>query len=122
MDYAKVSMYKMNSNKVYGNGRALSVRLFLCFVFIWVSGCATESHKAVVSEKAESYGSAYSGSRASMIVGRFQNQSSYMQGLFSSNIDRLGNQAETILIKLLNNTNAVASLIHAIKTRVLKTL
>ncbi len=40
-----------------------------------------------------------------MVVGNFQNRSSYMQGLFSSNSDRLGNQAKTILKTHLQQTN-----------------
>lgn len=70
-----------------------------------VSGCATESHRAIASEKVESYGTTYNGPRAAMVVGNFQNRSSYMQGLFSSNTDRLGNQAKTILKTHLQQTN-----------------
>jgi Uncharacterized protein involved in formation of curli polymers len=40
-----------------------------------------------------------------MVVGNFQNRSSYMQGLFSSNSDRLGSQAKTILKTHLQQTN-----------------
>jgi len=40
-----------------------------------------------------------------MVVGSFQNRSSYMQGLFSSNTDNLGNQAKTILKTHLQQTN-----------------
>jgi len=72
---------------------------------VGVSGCATESHRAIASEKVESYGTTYNGPRAAMVVGNFQNRSSYMQGLFSSNTDRLGNQAKTILKTHLQQTN-----------------
>ena len=40
-----------------------------------------------------------------MVVGNFQNRSSYMQGLFSSGTDRLGSQAKTILKTHLQQTN-----------------
>ena len=72
---------------------------------VGLSGCATESHRAIASEKVESFGISYNGPRTTMVVGNFQNRSSYMQGLFSSNLDRLGNQAKTILKTHLQQTN-----------------
>jgi len=77
----------------------------LLLAAIGLAGCATETHRIVASEKVESYGTAYNGPRATMVVGNFQNRSSYMQGLFSSNSDRLGNQAKTILKTHLQQTN-----------------
>lgn len=74
-------------------------------VLTGLSGCATESHRLVDSEKVESYGTPYNGPRAAMVVGNFQNRSSYLQGLFSSNSDRLGSQAKTILKTHLQQTN-----------------
>jgi len=89
---------------------SMYIKFGLGFIFslttlLALSGCATESHRLVVSEKVESAGSAYHGLRAVMVVGNFQNRSSYMQGLFSSNTDRLGNQAKTILKTHLQQTN-----------------
>lgn len=74
-------------------------------VLAGLTGCATESHRIVTSDKVESYGVSYSGLKTTMVVGNFQNRSSYMQGLFSSNSDRLGSQAETILKTHLQQTN-----------------
>ncbi len=70
-----------------------------------VTGCATESHRAVEPQKVQSYRSNYTGERSTLVVGNFQNRSNYMQGLFSSNTDRLGNQAKTILKTHLQQTN-----------------
>ncbi len=81
------------------------LNLLLIATLVTLSGCATESHRKVVSEKVESYGSTYNGPRATIVVGNFQNRSNYMQGLFSSNNDRLGNQAKTILKTHLQQTN-----------------
>lgn len=67
--------------------------------------CATESHHAVVPEKVESYRSNYTGERTTLVVGNFQNRSNYMNGLFSSDVDQLGNQAKTILKTHLQQTN-----------------
>ena len=47
----------------------------------------------------------YSGLRAPIAVGKFDNRSSYMRGIFSDGVDRLGGQAKTILITHLQQTN-----------------
>jgi curli biogenesis system outer membrane secretion channel CsgG len=59
----------------------------------------------VASEKVASYGVAYNGPRATLAVGNFENRSSYMRGLFTTDTDRLGNQAKTILKTHLQQTN-----------------
>jgi curli biogenesis system outer membrane secretion channel CsgG len=71
-----------------------------------LSGCATESHQALVIEKpaAAATASAYTGQRAPIAVGKFDNRSDYLRGLFSDNVDRLGGQAKTILIADLQQT------------------
>ncbi len=71
-----------------------------------LAGCATESHRKLEVTKVESYGTVYNKTdRTSVIVGDFQNRSNYLRGLFSSNTDRLGNQAKTILKTHLQQSN-----------------
>lgn len=70
-----------------------------------VGGCATESSKALPVAKVESASVAYSGVRYPMAVGKFDNRSSYMRGIFSDGVDRLGGQAKTTLITHLQQTN-----------------
>ena len=67
-------------------------------------GCATESHQAVQPEKPASAAVAYVGPRSPVAVGKFDNRSTYMRGLFSDGVDRLGGQAKTILIGHLQQT------------------
>lgn len=70
------------------------------------SGCATESSQAlVVPQVATASQTSYSGPRSPISVGKFDNRSSYMRGVFSDNVDRLGSQAKTILITHLQQTN-----------------
>jgi len=95
-------MYRLKSNSLSDNWFSVVVLLLVVFGIV---GCATESHRMVVSEKVESYGVAYNGPKTTMVVGNFQNRSSYMQGLFSSGSDKLGNQAKTILKTHLQQTN-----------------
>ena len=71
-----------------------------------LTGCATESHQAMAIEKSASAATAptYSGPKSSLAVGKFDNRSSYLRGLFSDGVDRLGGQAKTILIGHLQQT------------------
>ncbi|CAN7979036.1 unnamed protein product, partial [Ixodes persulcatus] len=70
-----------------------------------VAGCATESNRAMPVEQVASANVAYSGVRVPIAVGKFDNRSSYMRGIFSDGVDRLGGQAKTILITHLQQTN-----------------
>lgn len=77
----------------------------LVLTLLITSGCATQSHRKVEIEPVKTFNTAYSGPKTTMVVGAFPNRSNYMQGLFSSNTDRLGNQAKTILKTHLQQTN-----------------
>jgi curli biogenesis system outer membrane secretion channel CsgG len=60
-------------------------------------GCATETHRTMTPQTVAMHGTAYSGPVYTLVVGKFQNRSTYMQGIFSEGPDQLGNQAKTIL-------------------------
>jgi len=70
-----------------------------------VSACATESSRTVAITKVESAVRPFAGVRAPIAVGKFDNRSSYMRGIFSDGPDRLGSQAKTLLITHLQQTN-----------------
>lgn len=68
-------------------------------------GCAhQEESKTVAIQKVESAGQTYSGTRTPISVGKFDNRSSFMRGVFSDNVDRLGGQAQTILVTHLQQS------------------
>jgi len=71
-----------------------------------LASCATESHQGLAVEKSAAAVSApsYAGPKHALAVGKFDNRSSYLRGLFSDNVDRLGGQAKTILIGHLQQT------------------
>src|SRR5436309_12364520 len=71
---------------------------------VCVAGCATESHKTLQPERVTSAGKAYEGPKTTLMVGKFDNRSSYMRGLFSDGVDRLGGQGKGILITHLQQT------------------
>ena len=79
--------------------------LLSSMIAVTLIGCATETHQALVVDKVNSASSIYTGVRSSLVVGKFENRSSFMRGIFSDGVDRLGGQAKTILIAHLQQTN-----------------
>jgi curli biogenesis system outer membrane secretion channel CsgG len=72
---------------------------------LMISGCATESSQALSVQQTQAATRAYTGVRAPIAVGKFDNRSSYLRGVFSDGVDRLGSQAKTILVGHLQQTN-----------------
>ncbi|MFK7891990.1 MAG: CsgG/HfaB family protein [Granulosicoccus sp.] len=71
-----------------------------------IGGCATtESSRTIEAQTVQTYNTNYSGPRYALVIGNFQNRSSYQRGLFSDGTDRLGSQAKTILKTHLQQTN-----------------
>jgi curli biogenesis system outer membrane secretion channel CsgG len=69
-----------------------------------ISGCATESSRSLQVEKVQAAATSYSGTRLPMSVGKFDNRSSFMRGVFSDGVDRLGSQAKTTLVSHLQQS------------------
>lgn len=69
-----------------------------------MAGCATEHSQSVAVPTVASAGTTYQGVRSPISVGKFDNRSDYLRGVFSDGVDRLGGQAKTILISHLQQT------------------
>ncbi len=68
-------------------------------------GCAhQEESRTLAIPKVESAAQPYSGPRTPISVGKFDNKSSFMRGVFSDNVDRLGSQAQTVLVTHLQQS------------------
>jgi curli biogenesis system outer membrane secretion channel CsgG len=82
-------------------------KLTLCFaITAAMSGCATvETSKSITPQKVQVAAVPYAGVRIPVSVGKFENKSPFMRGIFSDGVDRLGNQSKTILVAHLNQTN-----------------
>lgn len=78
---------------------------FIVALVVTLAGCATESSQAIEAQTVRSYNTSYDGPRYALVIGNFQNRSSYQRGLFSDGTDRLGSQAKTILKTHLQQTN-----------------
>ena len=72
-----------------------------------LSACSTtETSKTIQSPQVVAATSAiqYQGPKTPVSIGKFDNRSSYMRGIFADNVDRLGGQAKTILETHLQQT------------------
>jgi len=70
-----------------------------------ITGCATESSRSIEAPQvAAATQPHYQGVKSPIAVGKFDNRSAYMNGIFSDGVDRLGNQSKTILITHLQQT------------------
>jgi curli biogenesis system outer membrane secretion channel CsgG len=69
-----------------------------------LAGCATEASRPLPVTPPASAQTPYTGARVAMAVGKFDNRSSYMRGIFTDGIDRLGGQAKTILLTSLQES------------------
>lgn len=63
-----------------------------------------EGSRTLPVQKVDSAAQTYSGTRTPVSVGKFDNRSSFLRGVFSDNVDRLGGQAQTILVTHLQQS------------------
>ncbi|MET0519192.1 MAG: hypothetical protein ABW005_10195, partial [Burkholderiaceae bacterium] len=74
-------------------------RAALALVMTALCGCATEQSRTIeVPRPAAATANAYQGPRAPIAIGKFENRSSFMRGMFADAVDRLGGQSKSILI------------------------
>lgn len=78
----------------------------LCAMVLGLSGCATEGSRVIAPTETEAAATAsvYQGVKSPISVGKFDNKSSFQNGVFSDGVDQLGNQSKTILVSHLQQT------------------
>lgn len=70
-----------------------------------LGGCATEERsRSVEVVKVAAAATPYQGPRVPVSVGKFDNRSSFMRGIFSDGVDQLGSQAKATLISHLQQS------------------
>ena len=67
-------------------------------------GCATESSRSLEVAKTVAAATPFHGTRIPVSVGKFDNRSGFMRGIFTDGVDRLGSQAKTTLIAHLQQS------------------
>lgn len=71
---------------------------------LFITACATEGSRVLETPKTGNATVVYQGQKSPISVGKFDNKSSYQNGIFSEGEDRLGNQSKTILMAHLQQT------------------
>lgn len=84
---------------------ALSAIVVASIATVVLNGCASTSSKVIETPTVASYGTSYNGAKSKLVVGQFVNRANFQNGLFSTGVDMLGNQAKTSLISHLQQTN-----------------
>jgi len=92
-------------NKV-GSPMKFSLNVFVVLVNLLVLSCASESNQALRVEQSQSETTAatYQGKKHPLMVGKFDNRSGFMRGIFVDGPDRLSSQAKSVLIGHLQRT------------------
>jgi curli biogenesis system outer membrane secretion channel CsgG len=80
-------------------------RLLVMMPIMLLASCATETSTTVAPKQVTSAATPYSGPKNPISVGKFDNRSTFLRGLFSDGVDRLGSQAKTILVTHLQQSN-----------------
>jgi len=83
------------------NIKSLTIPTLAIFLF---AGCATEQSRAIQAPQTKSSKVNYYGTKHKVSIGKFDNRSPYMRGIFSDGPDRLGSQAKTILASHLQQS------------------
>jgi curli biogenesis system outer membrane secretion channel CsgG len=77
---------------------------FICLTLL--AGCAAqETERTIEAPQVNAPETPYTGKKAAIAIGKFDNSSSYMRGIFSDNQDQLGSQAKTILTTHLQQSS-----------------
>jgi curli biogenesis system outer membrane secretion channel CsgG len=85
--------------------RTLATIISIAAIAGALGGCATETSRSLDVTKPVAAQTSYNGVRHPISVGKFDNRSSFMRGIFTDGVDRLGSQAKTILVTHLQQTN-----------------
>ena len=79
--------------------------LLVSLATLSLSACVQEASRTMPIQKVESAVRPHMGVRVPVSVGKFDNRSSFMRGIFSNNEDRMGSQAQTILVTHLQQSH-----------------
>ena len=92
--------------------------LLISLTTLTLSACVQEGSRTLPIQKVESAARPYSGVRVPVSVGQFDNRSSFMRGVFSNNEDRMGSQAQTILVTHLQQSQRFGVLDRSAMTEI----
>jgi curli biogenesis system outer membrane secretion channel CsgG len=83
-----------------------------------LSACVQEQSRTLPIQKVESAARPNTSVRVPVSVGKFDNRSSFMRGVFSNNEDRMGSQAQTILVTHLQQSQRFSVLDRTVMSEI----
>ena len=92
--------------------------LLISLATVTLSACVQEGSRTLPVQKVESAARPYAGVRVPVSVGKFDNRSSFMRGVFSNNEDRMGSQAQTILVTHLQQSQRFGVLDRSVMSEI----
>jgi curli biogenesis system outer membrane secretion channel CsgG len=92
--------------------------LLISLATVTLSACVQEGSRTLPVQKVESAARPQVGPRVAVSVGKFDNRSSFMRGVFSNNEDRMGSQAQTILVTHLQQSQRFSVLDRSVMTEI----
>jgi curli biogenesis system outer membrane secretion channel CsgG len=92
--------------------------LLISLATVTLSACVQEGSRTLPVQKVESAARPQVGPRVPVSVGKFDNRSSFMRGVFSNNEDRMGSQAQTILVTHLQQSQRFSVLDRSIMSEI----
>ena len=91
--------------KIKYNAVILITAMFFIVLFAACASNVRPTQQALPAGQTQAASRTYTGPRSEIVLGDFNNRSSFMSGIFSDGDDRLGGQARTILLTHLHQTN-----------------
>ena len=77
----------------------------LLIALVNFAACSTvETSKVIAPQKVLAASTPFTGTKVPVSIGKFENKSPYLRGIFTDGVDRLGNQSKTILVSHLNQS------------------
>jgi curli biogenesis system outer membrane secretion channel CsgG len=92
--------------------------LLISLATVTLSACVQEGSRTLPIHKVESAARPHVGPRVPVSVGKFDNRSSFMRGVFSNNEDRMGSQAQTILVTHLQQSQRFSVLDRSVMAEI----
>lgn len=92
--------------------------LLIALTTVTLSACVQEGSRTLPIQKVESAARTHVGPRVPVSVGKFDNRSSFMRGVFSNNEDRMGSQAQTILVTHLRQSQRFSVLDRSVLSEI----
>jgi len=87
--------------------------IIITVAILGFTGCTFDSNRTLEATTTKASKTHYQGKKALIAIGRFDNKSNYGRGIFSDGIDRVGSQAQTVLITHLQQTGRFSVLDRA---------